>query len=169
MVRFKAVHGFDIEIVSADWLIVLSQLHVIEVCGLLIDIVHNEQVVDHLHLMKDITLLELDRLGILDLLRCLGVQLVDINLASLGTQMEKEHLVVEAGHEELVFVTLFVEAPRQRVLRLLLLLLFFLILAAAHEHLEVFVKDAGCHRDICEVLGSALEVIKGSLTEAGLL
>ena len=100
MVVILRKRGIDIEIVNADRLTVLCQLDVIQVCALLVKIVNHDQVVDDLHLVQAVTLLYTDTLRVLEVV--VRLQLMNVYLARIGTQMQHDCLVVEARDEELV-------------------------------------------------------------------
>lgn len=91
------------------------------------------------------------------------------DLPSVRTQVEQHYFIVQGCHIQLVFHSLVVEAAGELLLLLVLVGgVLFVLLGAGHEHLDVLVEDAGCDLDVCESLGRALEVVEGTLAEAGL-
>lgn len=105
MIIFKAVLRVDIEIINTDWLIVLSQFNVVEICAFLIHVMNHNQVINHL---KEVEILrDYDALGEFELIR--WVQFMQENLSSLWRKMQHVSIVVQRCNEDLMFVSLVVE------------------------------------------------------------
>lgn len=49
MVLFQEVLSIHIKVVDADWMVVLSELYIIQVCALLIQVVNSNHVVNNLN------------------------------------------------------------------------------------------------------------------------
>ena len=101
MVVLKAVCQIDVKVFNADGLIVFGELNIIKVGTFLVDVVHDKEIVDNLHLMKYIALLQLNRLTIFQVERWL--QLVQENFAGLWAQMEHNDFVIDGRQENLMF------------------------------------------------------------------
>lgn len=94
MVILQGILRVHIEVVDAYWLSILCKFDIVQVGGLLIDVVHYNEVVSNLHLVQDSAPLDLNALTIFECI--LGVQLMNENLAGLRAEVEHNSLVVKS-------------------------------------------------------------------------
>lgn len=163
--EFRAVLRINVQIVNTNGLRVLRQLDVKHVRALLIDVMHHDEIVNDLHLVQDIASRNAYALVVLE--GHVWVQLVDEDLTCMRTEVQHDHLVIEARDEELMFHSLFIESAWELLLRFVVSA-EFLIIITCHEHLEILVEYSWSHSYVCERLRRALEIVESTLAEAGL-
>ena len=97
MVVLRGILRVNIQVVNAHWLGILSEFNIVQISGLLVDVVHYNEVVSDLHLVQEAAPLDLYALAIFECI--LGVQLVNENLTCLWAQVEHNGLVVKGCNE----------------------------------------------------------------------
>jgi len=112
--EFRAILRINVQIVNANGLRVLRQLDVKHVRALLIDVMHHDEIVNDLHLVQDIASRNAYALVVLE--GHVWVQLMDEDLACMRTEVQHDHLVIEACDEELMLHSLFIESARELLL-----------------------------------------------------